>query len=113
MFGDRIVHNITLLVMEDDNKNDSAELFKEAFINGTELIFSDISSEIKREYVLFSENKPLVIDGGPLYLNVSPSSAGGHCHRLYTDEGWCYYIKPDQGWTIRWKVRKSKPCFVK
>jgi len=96
----------------EDNK-DIAEMYKEAFINGTDLVFNDISSEREREYLLFSENKPLVIEGGPLYLNVSKSSAGGHCHRLYTDEGWCYYIKPDQGWAIRWKVRKDKSCFVK
>ena len=81
----------------------------EGFIHETDLKFSDISSEKEREYILFTENKPLKLDGEPLYLNVSPS--GGH--RLYTSERWCYYVQPKEGWAIRWKVKEGEPSFVK
>lgn len=84
-----------------------------AFFNESELDFTDITSEKEREYLLFDSKNPLKIEGEPQYLNVSKSSAGGHCHRLYTSEGWSYYIKPDQGWAIRWKVKEGKPSFVK
>lgn len=85
----------------------------EAFIHETDYTWTDISSETDREYLLFTASEPLKIEGNPLVLNVQPSSAGGHCHRLYTDAGWSYYIKPDQGWAIRWKVKEGKPNFVK
>lgn len=81
----------------------------EGFINESGLDFKDISSEKEREYLQFSENKPLKMDGEPLYLNVSAS--GGH--RLYTSTGWCYYVQPKEGWAIRWKVKEGKPSFVK
>ena len=79
----------------------------EGFINETELIFNDISSEKEREYI-FPNGKTLFI-GKPLYLNVSPS--GGH--RLYTEDRWCYYVQPKEGWAIRWKVKEGQPSFVK
>ena len=79
----------------------------EGFINKTELDFKDISSEIEREYIIFTNS--LKIEGKPLYLNVSKS--GGH--RLYTSIGWCYYVQPKEGWAIRWKVAEGKPSFVK
>ena len=79
----------------------------EAFLNESDLIFNDISSERKRKYK-FPNGKSLKI-GKPLFLNVSAS--GGH--RIYAEDGWSYYIKPEQSWWIRWKVRKGKPNFVK
>lgn len=81
----------------------------EKFINESGLEFKDISSECHREYMMFSENKPLMIDGNPIALNVSKS--GGH--RLYTSTGWSYYIQPKEGWAIRWKVKDGEPNFVK
>jgi len=79
----------------------------EGFINETDLKFDDISSEKEREYIFPNGNKLLI--GNPLYLNVSKS--GGH--RLYTEDGWCYYVQPKEGWAIRWKVKAGKPSFVK
>ena len=79
----------------------------EGFINESEIEFSDISSEKEREYC-FPNGQRLFIDK-PLYLNVSKS--GGH--RLYSGDGWCYYIQPKESWWIRWKVRGCAPHFVK
>lgn len=79
----------------------------EGFINKSNLKFTDISSEQEREYIFPNGNK-LFIEN-PLYLNVSPT--GGH--RLYTKDGWCYYIQPREGWAIKWKSREGKPHFVK
>lgn len=79
----------------------------EGFINETDLIFTDISSEKEREYG-FPNGNVLYI-GKPLFINVSES--GGH--RLYTEDKWCYYIQPQEGWYIRWKVKKGQPNFVK
>ena len=79
----------------------------EGFINESGLEFSDISSEKEREYC-FPNGQKLYIDK-PLYLNVSKT--GGH--RLYTEDGWCYYIQPKESWWIRWRVREGNPSFVK
>lgn len=79
----------------------------EGFINESELKFTDISSEIQREYGLVNGNTLYI--GNPLYLHVSES--GGH--RIYTQDEWCYYIQPKEGWWIKWKVREGKPHFVK
>lgn len=79
----------------------------EGFINETNLVFNDISSEKEREYI-FPNGTKLHI-GKPLYLNVSKS--GGH--RLYTEDEWCYYVQPREGWAVRWKVKEGQPSFVK
>lgn len=79
----------------------------EGFINEIGLAFTDISSESEREYH-FPSGQRLFIDK-PLYLHVSKS--GGH--RLYAEDGYCYYIQPKEGWWIKWKVREGKPSFVK
>lgn len=79
----------------------------EGFINESGLAFTDISSEDNREYTL-PNGKKLFIKS-PLYLNVSPS--GGH--RLYAEDGYCYYVQPREGWFIKWTVREGKPSFVK
>lgn len=76
------------------------------FINESGLSFSDISSETKREYLLFTPEHPLKIDGKPLKLHVSKS--GGH--RIYTDT-YCYYVQPKEGWAVRWQT--GGPHFVK
>ena len=80
---------------------------KKGFLNETELEFNDISSETEREYC-FPNGMRLFIDK-PLYLNVSKS--GGH--RIYTAEGWSFYVQPNQGWWIKWKVKGGNPNFVK
>ena len=81
----------------------------EEFINDSGLIFTDISTEICREYLVFSESTPLKIVGKPIALNVSNSGN----HRLYTNAGWSYYINPKERWAIRWKTEKGKANFVK
>lgn len=82
--------------------------FSNGFINQSKLTFKDISTEIQREYLQFSEDKPLKLEGQPLKLHVSDS--GGH--RIFTTD-WCYYIQPLEGWAVRWKVGPGKPHFVK
>lgn len=79
----------------------------EGFINESNLEFTDISSETDREYIRFTDT--LKLEGDPLYLNVSKRDT----HRLYTSEGWCYYVNPKEGWAIRWKVKEGSPHFVK
>jgi hypothetical protein len=79
----------------------------EKFINESTLIFSDVSSELKREYN-FPNGTKLTIHN-PLYLNVSAS--GGH--RLFANNGFCYYIKPSESWFIKWKPKSGQPHFVK
>lgn len=81
---------------------------KEGFLNETDLIFNDISSEIEREYTFPNETKLLV--SNPLYLNVHPKSGG---HRLYTADKWSYYINIKESWYIRWRVKDGLPNFVK
>ena len=80
---------------------------KGGFINQSQHTFSDISSEKEREYNFPNGNKLLIIN--PLYLNVSKS--GGH--RLFCEDGHCYYIQPKEGWWIRWKVKENNAHFVK
>ena len=80
---------------------------KEAFINASELVFKDISSETDREYCFPNGTRLVIIK--PLFLNVSAS--GGH--RLFTEEGWCYYVQPKDGWWIRWRVKEGAPDFVR
>lgn len=75
--------------------------------NESGLIFTDISSERIREYHFPNGNSIKVKN--PLYLNVSAS--GGH--RIYSEDGYSYYVNPKEGWFIRWKVKKNMPNFVK
>ena len=79
------------------------------FINESGLDFYDITSETYREYLSFSDQHPLKIDGNPIAVNVSKS--GGH--RLFTSTGWSYYIQPKERWAIRWKSKEGLPNFVK
>lgn len=69
--------------------------------------FSDISSELYREYV-FPNGDKLTIKN-PLFLNVS--SSGGH--RLFTSDGTSYYIQPKEGWYISWKTKEGAKVFIK
>ena len=75
------------------------------FINDTTLEFTDISSELYREYEF--ENKTIRIDG-PLRLNVSAS--GGH--RIFDSAGNSHYIPA--GWLrLTWVAKNGSPHFVK
>jgi hypothetical protein len=76
------------------------------FINGSELSFSDISSELKRKYT-FPNGHTLTIKE-PLVLNVSAS--GGH--RVYNKKGVSYYVQPKEGWFIKWTSKKDAPNIV-
>lgn len=76
------------------------------FNNATELEFTDISSELWREY-RFLGDETIRIDR-PLRLNVSDS--GGH--RIFDAEGVSHYIPA--GWIhLQWVVQDGAPNFVK
>lgn len=77
------------------------------FRNGTDLVFSDISSEKYREYI-FPNGAQYKINA-PVYINVSKS--GGH--RIYSADGVSHYVNPSEGWAIRWEVSDGQPNFVK
>lgn len=74
------------------------------FKNGTDLKFSDISSEQFREYTF---PMGVVRIENPLQLNVSKNG-----HRVYDGQGTSHYIP--QGWIhLKWQVREGQPNFVK
>lgn len=74
--------------------------------NSTNLEFTNISSELFREY-RFPRGGVVRIES-PLYLNVSVT--GGH--RILDGNGLSHYIHP--GWfEIIWKAREGSPHFVK
>jgi len=76
------------------------------FRNESNLKFTDISSESRRQY-RFRGGETIVIDN-PLQLNVSNS--GGH--RLFDAQGVSHYIPP--GWIhLCWTVKEGSPNFVK
>lgn len=76
------------------------------FKNGTDLEFSDISSEQWREYQ-FLGGETIRIDA-PLKLNVSESRN----HRIFDAHGISHYIPA--GWIhLKWKVKDGAPNFVK
>lgn len=76
------------------------------FINKSNFVFTDISSEEYRSYE-FSNGKVIRIDE-PLQLSVSPS--GGH--RLFDATGVSHYIP--KGWVwLKWKAKKGFPNFVR
>ena len=76
-----------------------------AFKNDSKLVFTDISSELFREYY-YPDGSTVLIDS-PQQLNVSPNG-----HRIFTEDGDCHYI--NKGWRrIRWRVREGAPHFVK
>jgi len=80
---------------------------EDQFLNGSGLEFTDISMEQEREYI-FPNGRTLTIKE-PLRLNVSDS--GGH--RVFSADGYCWYIQPKEGWVIKWKVKVGKPHFVR
>ena len=76
------------------------------FVNDTELEFTDISSELWREY-RFAGGDLIRIEH-PLKLNVSDS--GGH--RIFDAAGRSHYIPP--GWLhLVWESREGSPNFVR
>jgi hypothetical protein len=74
--------------------------------NNTDLVFTDISSEIYREYNFPNGTKMRIED--PMYLNVNN---GGH--RVKDMQGNCYYINIKDSWWITWQSYSDKPDFVK
>jgi hypothetical protein len=74
--------------------------------NGTDLPFTDISSEQWREYQFLGGD--IVRIEAPLALNVSDS--GGH--RIFDAAGVSHYIPA--GWVhLKWTVKDGAPNFVK
>jgi len=81
-------------------------LEESGFINGTDLVFTDISSEDFRVYEFEAMN--LVRIEKPLRLHVSAS--GGH--RIFDAQGFSHYIP--SGWRrLMWKAKPGQPNFVK
>jgi len=76
------------------------------FNNATDLEFTDISTELWREY-RFLGGETIRIEA-PQRLNVSESRG----HRIFDGHGVSHYIPP--GWIhLSWKVRDGAPNFVK
>lgn len=74
--------------------------------------WNDISCELYREYVYIEGDRisKLRVDL-PVKLNVSPSTMGGHAHRIVTENGHGIYVAP--GWrSIEWKPKPGAPCFT-
>ena len=78
------------------------------FNNQSGLEFTDISSEIYREYRL--DGKVVLRIECPLQLHVSKNG-----HRVFDSTGKSYYVNlpKDQMWTIVWEVAAGQPNFVK
>ena len=78
------------------------------FRNGTDLKFSDISSEQYREYVFTrKDGSYLVRIDQPCQLNVSDNG-----HRIWDASGTSHYVP--KGWIhLRWRVKEGQPHFVK
>jgi hypothetical protein len=75
------------------------------FINKTNLEFTDISSEMWREYH-FSGGDIVKIDK-PLKLHVSSNG-----HRIFDAAGFSHYVP--LGWIhLSWKAKEGQPHFVK
>ena len=76
------------------------------FNNATDLEFTDISSELWREYQFLGGDRIRIEE--PLKLNVSES--GGH--RIFDSAGISHYIPA--GWVhLQWAVKDGAPNFVK
>ncbi len=76
------------------------------FVNTSDLVFTDISSEEWREY-RFAGGDVVRIDR-PLRLNVSESRG----HRIFDAEGRSHYIP--WGWIhLSWEAKDGAPNFVR
>lgn len=96
----------------------NTEMKAAEFRNESGLTFTDISSELYREYT-FPNDKRIYTDNGyvdvvkvrvylPLKLNVSDS--GGH--RIFDKSGKSHYIP--KGWVhLEWEASAGSPHFVK
>lgn len=91
---------------------------KADFINQSDNIFTDISSEMWREYSFANKDRIYTHEGYSdlvrfrIYLpkKLSVSESGGH--RIFDDSGRCHYIPA--GWVhIEWEVFSGSPHFVK
>ena len=76
------------------------------FIDESGLIFSDISVEEVREYHF--PNQQVLKISNPMYLHVS--ATGGH--RVYSEDGYSWYVQPKEGWYIKWYAKDGEPNFV-
>jgi hypothetical protein len=77
------------------------------FRNRSNLEFSDISSEVYREYSFASDGKTVKVRiDAPLKLAVSTS--GGH--RVFDAAGVSHYIPP-QWHHLKWEVKEGKAHF--
>jgi hypothetical protein len=74
------------------------------FINGTNLNFTRISSEIRRTYV-FPCGAKVTIEK-PTYLHVSENG-----HRIYDEAGISHYI-PKTWVHLYWEAKPDHPSFV-
>lgn len=78
----------------------------QVFTNATDLEFTDISSELWREYQFLGGDTVRI--EAPLKLNVSDS--GGH--RIFDAQNVSHYVP--SGWVhLKWVVRDGAPNFVK
>ena len=69
----------------------------------------DISSEEWREYI-YADGVTLRVVA-PTKINISPSSLGGHSHRIQQESGRGIYVAP--GWiAIRWEPKPGQPIFT-
>lgn len=81
----------------------------QSFRNESPLKFTDISSELWRDYIRQPDEKTVVVTRieEPVALNVSKN--GGH--RIFDANGECHYIP--SGWDhLKWKVKDGHPHFV-
>lgn len=86
---------------------DEEELYTvEGFRNETDLDFTDISSELYREYT-FPHGEKIRIDR-PLVLCVKQDSGS---HRIWDAHGVSHRVSP--GWIeMKWEVKEGEPHFV-
>jgi dUTPase len=71
--------------------------------------WTDISSESVRTYIYPNGFKLSVPE--PTLINISPSSQGGHSHRIQTATGEGVYVAP--GWAaVTWKPKEGQPIFT-
>jgi len=89
------------------NVNDNQSGSK-GFLNKSNLSFTDITSELWREYHFIKDGSVAKIRiDNPSKLNVS--SSGGH--RLYDASGISHYIPA--GWVhLKWEAKPGEPNFV-
>lgn len=105
MPGQKLVEAAEILSKAGFSKEETKKSLTALFSNGTELKFTDISSEEFREYSFPGGDKVLIEK--PLQLNVSKNG-----HRIFDSNGVSHYIP--QGWIhLKWMVKPGEYNFVK